>query len=471
MPHENESAITFVDSLRAAEATLGEQDPLETALAFQLRLTEAISQLLTDEKQVINRIPADKLGEHRVLPTKPLSTTSEVLFTEDGLALKIFSFPDFESQSFNPNDHGLYLMIDARVRLMSAAGEVAIGTLMNQGAQGEPLYYGVGVIEVGSENSVTVSQLTPEKLNEVVAGEAEICIVMRKMSGTYLDIIRGIHEGTANISETEFADKAEHMLEQLLRAATPLEPQHAAELGSPERTKKTITQDTPAWLAYGRSEEEYSFGALAQAGSDARAAIATLSTFFELPETPARLADRAVPSKTRDGKTTMVQSYSSGDPKTGNILFDAEGNAFFSDGLSLVVKTDKVPGNPEPVFAPWAFNDIMQSAAYFVLEAKAYNLDEVYERVKGRLRAYVSQTEDWTPWHDAYFDVLISYKLLVEAACAVDNYLDQCDPETRQVLPTMEPHTQKKVEEYPVIAAQLARQALADYERQLAISA
>lgn len=470
MPNQQESTITFIDSLRAAEATLTEEDPLGKALAFQLGLTEAISGLLEEEKRVINHIPPALLGEHEVLPIHPLSTTSAVLFTGNGLALKVFSFPDFQKQGFNPNDHGLYMMIDARVRLMSAAGEVAIGNLMNQGAQTEPLYYGVGVIGIGN-NTVELSQLTPDTLNQVVRGEAEICIVMRRMSGSYLDIIRAIHDGTADITEDEFADRTEQMLEQLLQAATPLEPSHAAELGSPERTRKTITQDTPAWLAYGRSEDEYSFGELEVAGNNARAAITALEEFFELPITQDMLADRAVPSKTKNGKTTIVQSYSSGDPKTGNILFDQEGNAYFSDGLSLIVKTDKVPGNTEPVFAPWAFNDIMQSVAYFVIEAKAYNLDQVYHRVKDRLISYVSQTEEWTSWHDAYFDVLISYKLLVEAACAVDNYLNQCDPETRQVLPTMEPHTQKKVEEYPALALQLARQAVASYEQQSAKTA
>jgi hypothetical protein len=467
-----EAPISLEATLQAAKETTTPDDAFTSAIQFQLELSQRISQLLAPEKRIINQIPQEVLGTHHLLDTKPLSTTSEVVFTDSGLALKIFSFRDHEQQAFTPNNHGLYAMTDARVRLMSAAGEVGIGQLMNQDAQGEPLYYGLAMVAVGPDNTVSLSKIDDAALQHIVRGEREVCIVMRRMSGSLLDQILEIKAGNnPSVTETQLADQAEVMLERLLKAATPLTAEHAAELGSPHRTEKTLTQDTPAWLAFGRSEADLATGNVAAASANAREAIEEIKRFFAIPETPDKLAERAVPSRTKDGVTTMIQSYSSGDTKFGNILYDENGEAFFSDGLSLIVKTGMVPGNAEPVFAPWAFNDIMQSVAYFDLEARAYDLPEVNRRVKAGLRAYVSQTEAWTPWHDAYFEVLVAYKLLVEAACAVDNYLSQCDHETKQVLPTMDPHTKKKVEEYPVLAQQIVRQAMAMYAQQTAVAA
>jgi hypothetical protein len=444
------------------EQRLGEQPGSDNSfadtIAFQIGLARNIEALLAGPERSV-RLADSLLGKYQKTPTtRPHSSTGEIIFVHhpDGtkLALKILRKLDPMTDDYLDKPDPVYVFNPVG-RMATTIGETLMGKLANRHNSNQP-YLGVAAVTSFQGNEIELQRLSVKK---VLRGQQEPVIVMQYMELSLADVL--LQKAETGLVDEEFSPDViegwtRRVVQQVIDASVPLSDEHAAKIGSPTEIHELLTERTIGWLA-GRPEKNT---AVQTAAEQAREVVQLFEQFFRLPETENQLKKRAKGYVGEGANQRLAQTFSPGDAKLGNLLINRGNNGRNEIGLFdpqwLVVRSGFI-GNENPTFAPWPFADLLQVTAFTATQAAAYGFPELSAAIRDEVQRYYGK-EHWSNWHELYFSILTAYKLLVDAACNVDAYMEKMN--AGQSISSALRYT---VEVYPQTALNIATTALEEY--------
>lgn len=442
----------------------GPTHPFLDAVSLQLRLAQQVEQLLSEGQQEIS-IPDELCGTYSHSDRqRPHSSIGEVLYLEgangERLAVKLLVKLNSDER-LQPHHDPTYAFHHPAVRVMTALGESLMGRAANTSPT-LPMYFGIAGLRRFDSSGAELSRFS---LTDVLQGTAEPAIVMRAMRTSMADALLDYREAAdANqplpYSDGQLREWTHQVMTKVIQTSVALPLDIATQIGSPAEVERLLVGKTIGWLTSRADEHGLTkHPLLVEAVAQARQTRAAFQAFFALPETQEQLAKRAVPES--DGK--VVQTFSPGDTKLGNVMLGDDGQGREVIGLfdpQWLVLNPGVIGNETHQFAPWPFADLMQIAAYTAAQPAAYGFPDLQNVVYDTVRQYYGD-EQWSSWHELYLKILTSYKLLVDVAFAIDPYrekVERGEPIPRALDWILQKH--------PRTANEVAQRALRVYDGQ-----
>ncbi len=425
-------------------------DPVYSTVLDQLALITRLQDLLPEAMKEMT-IPQHLEGEHSLEATekRPNSTTGEVLFTMDGLALKVLN--RISGVALKDTKDPNYFLENPTVRLMSVLGEALMAKLANKEGLTE---FCRGIAGMPPTVAGSMAELRPLDLEKILTSEQIPVLVMQRMQGS-LDKLLPEVENDAKLGET-LVSMIGPVFSKVVASSIPLEPDRAYKTGSTAAIRRLLLEQTVRWLA-SRSEPDTR---VFSAARFAQESLALTEQFFSLKDTTPKLEERAVGSRGEGKNRRIFQAHSVGDAKLSNILF-ADRNDLtqiaMSDAQWLTLRPFALGLGENPEFAPWPHADLMQIFAYTATQYLAYGIYKGVEALEKKLAQYY-KPYGWDKWNRLYFKMLVVHKLNVDVAVNIDNYLMMVNGQIPH-----RPEVEFIVTKYPMLARNFAQNALAEY--------